>query len=600
MRRRNRPLIFLVSLLRLTLTLVVAAQPVLATAVAAVPCGDVNGDGVVNIGDALVVAQFDVGLRQCGVAPFIHPEVCDVNGDGACNIGDALRMAQCDVGLISCAFTCGAFTCPSTTSTTTSTATTTSSTTTTSTSTTTTSLVLLSTDPYTNPTSQHQTEVEPDTFAFGNTVVSPFQVGRFFDGGASNIGFATSIDGGNSFADGFLPGTTPFSTPAGIYARVSDASVAFDANHAVWIISYLGIVPAGNTSEVDVLVSRSMDGGLTWGNPVVVKADGDFNDKNWTVCDNTTSSPFYGNCYTEFDDATLGDLIQMSTSPDGGLTWGPALATADGAHGIGGQPLVQPSGRVVVPIVGLDSPVFTISSFISTNGGASWSSPVLVSEADFHAPNGGLRAGVPLPSAETDKTGKAYVVWSDCRFELGCNASDLVLSTSTDGLNWTSVKRIPIAPVGSGFDVFIPGLAVAQQTAAAPAQLALTFYYYPEANCTPATCQLDVGFISSTDGGTSWSKEVQLAGPTQLAWLANTDAGVMVGDYISTSIIPSDGLVLPVFALASLPNGGTLHEATYTTPRQVVGLFDGTNPLESPPTLVVPGPTVPIPAPTAQ
>src|SRR5438128_915388 len=118
MRRRNRPLIFIVSLLRLTLTLVVAAQPVLATAVAAVPCGDVNGDGVVNIGDALVVAQFDVGLRQCGVAPFIHPVVCDVNGDGACNIGDALRIAQCDVGLISCAFTCGPFACPSTTTTT--------------------------------------------------------------------------------------------------------------------------------------------------------------------------------------------------------------------------------------------------------------------------------------------------------------------------------------------------------------------------------------------------------------------------------------------------------------------------------------------------
>src|SRR6266403_324502 len=74
-------------------------------------CGDVNGDGVVNLGDALVVAQFDVGLRQCGVAPFSHPEVCDVNRDGACNIGDALRMAQCDVGLISCAFTCTPFVC---------------------------------------------------------------------------------------------------------------------------------------------------------------------------------------------------------------------------------------------------------------------------------------------------------------------------------------------------------------------------------------------------------------------------------------------------------------------------------------------------------
>ena len=75
-------------------------------------CGDVNGDGVVNVGDALLVAQYDVGLRQCGVAPFIHPEVCDVNNDGNCNIGDALRIAQCDVGLISCTFTCRPFTCP--------------------------------------------------------------------------------------------------------------------------------------------------------------------------------------------------------------------------------------------------------------------------------------------------------------------------------------------------------------------------------------------------------------------------------------------------------------------------------------------------------
>jgi len=70
----------------------------------------VNGDGVVNIGDALVVAQFDVQLRQCSQLP--HPEACDVNRDGACNIGDALRMAQCDVGLISCVFTCNPFACP--------------------------------------------------------------------------------------------------------------------------------------------------------------------------------------------------------------------------------------------------------------------------------------------------------------------------------------------------------------------------------------------------------------------------------------------------------------------------------------------------------
>ena len=83
--------------------------PVLAGAIS---CGDVNGDHVANVGDALLIAQHDVGLRACGSLPFSHPEVCDVNRDGACNIGDALRIAQCDVGLISCAFTCSPFSCP--------------------------------------------------------------------------------------------------------------------------------------------------------------------------------------------------------------------------------------------------------------------------------------------------------------------------------------------------------------------------------------------------------------------------------------------------------------------------------------------------------
>ena len=68
--------------------------------------------GVVNIGDALIIAQYTVDLRTCGLAPFGHPEVCDVNRDGVCNIGDALRIAQCSAELISCNFSCLPFSCP--------------------------------------------------------------------------------------------------------------------------------------------------------------------------------------------------------------------------------------------------------------------------------------------------------------------------------------------------------------------------------------------------------------------------------------------------------------------------------------------------------
>src|SRR5438067_5163748 len=113
------------------------------------------------------------------------------------------------------------------------------------------SLTRLSSDPYTNPDSNHKTQVEPDTFAFGHTIVSAFQSGRYFDGGASNIGFATSTNAGETWTHGFLPSSTVFATPAGPYARASDPSVAYDARHGVWLISWLGIV-VPEAAPVDV------------------------------------------------------------------------------------------------------------------------------------------------------------------------------------------------------------------------------------------------------------------------------------------------------------------------------------------------------------
>jgi hypothetical protein len=66
---------------------------------------------------------------------------------------------------------------------------------------------------------------------------------------------------------------------------------------------------------------------------------------------------------------------------------------------------------------------------------------------------------------------------------------------------------------------------------------------------------LDVGFISSTNGGCSFSAPVQLAGPMNLARLPQSDLGRMVGDYISTSY--SAGKAFPGFAVAKLPTAGT-------------------------------------------
>ncbi len=449
-------------------------------------------------------------------------------------------------------------------------------------------LTQISSDPYTNTDSNHKTEVEPDTFAFGNTIVSTFQVGRFFDGGASNIGFATSTNGGATWTHGFLPSTTVNSTPPNpTYARASDASVAFDARHNVWIISFLGL--RNPFPPVDVLASRSTDGGLTWGAPVVVNATGVFNDKNWSVCDNSSSSPFFGHCYTEFDNATSLNRVQLSTSVNGGKTWGAAKTTPDHTCVIGGQPLVQPNGTVIVPID--DCQETTILSIISTDGGKTWNKPVLVALLLNDGHPGAIRSP-DLPSAEIDSSGRVYVVWTDCRFESGCNAgnNDLLLTTSADGVNWTLPKRIPADKVGSGVDDLLPGLAVDSSTSGNKAHLGLVYYSFPNIFCDFTTCQLNVFFISSTNGGASWSKTQQLAGPMTLTWAPLTTQGFMVGDYFSTSIVPGDDDATPVFNVANAPNpppncsdlntgapGQGCDQATYTTPEDLLQIVGGTN-----------------------
>jgi hypothetical protein len=427
----------------------------------------------------------------------------------------------------------------------------------------------ISTDPFTNSTSQHATEVEPDTFASGSTVVSAFQVGRFFDGGATDIGFARSTDGGSTWTHDSLPGLTATSgipgSTGGPFERVSDASVAFDARHNTWLVSSIPLEP-GSLTVPTVFISRSTTGGASWTDPVstpppAVPATKVDLDKNWTVCDNTTTSPFYGHCYTEFDNFGQGDLEYMTTSSDGGRNWSVPVATAGNDKGLGGQPLVQPNGNVIVPFEALSG---KIQAFRSTDGGASWSRAVTISDIRFHDNAGNLRTS-PLPSAEIDRSGKVYVAWEDCRFRKNCSSNDIVFSTSSDGASWAPVVRVPIDDVTSGADHFIPGLAV--DPSQSGGRVALAYYFYPDATCSGG-CQLDVGYISSPDGGAHWGLPVQVAGPMSLGDIAQTSQGPMVGDYISTSFAGTKAV--PVFAVG-LPHSGPFDEAMYapTTPLSV-------------------------------
>ena len=412
----------------------------------------------------------------------------------------------------------------------------------------------ISADPFTqatcaaSATTNHKTEVEPDTFSSGSTIVSAFQVGRIYDGGACATGFATSTDNGATWTSGLLPGITKWSG-GGPNDRATDPSVAYDARHNVWLISSLTLLETGGIKGNAVVTSRSTDGGLTWGNPVTtaLAGAGDL-DKNWIVCDNTSTSPFYGNCYTQWDDHGAGNLLQMSTSTDGGLTWGAAKTNNTGV--IGGQPVVHPNGTVIVPIANANETA--IGAFNSTNGGVSWSAVTTIASIRHHKVAGSLREG-PLPSAEIDGAGTVFVAWTDCRFRRACKTNDIVLSHSTNatGTSWSAVTRVPIDATNSNIDHFIPGLAVNKATSGSTAQLGLTYYFYP-----PRSTSLSVGFLSSANAGSTWSAAQTVASGMPSTWVATTSQGRMVGDYISTSF-GSDNLAHGVFATASAPTAGT-------------------------------------------
>jgi hypothetical protein len=420
-------------------------------------------------------------------------------------------------------------------------------------------LTRIAVDPFTNSTSQHKTIVEPDTFSAGSTIVAAAQFGRFNNGGASDIGFATSTNNGSTWTSGTLPGITPFTRATGPYSRVSDPSVAFDKRHNVWLISSLALTDPGPLGKA-VIVSRSTTGGLNWGNPVTVRAaaSGDDLDKNWTVCDNTATSPFYGSCYTQWDDFGHGNRFRMAYSRDGGLTW--TLSTTPNVGVIGGQPVVQPNGTVVVPMDNASETALGYSR--STNGGVSFGSAFTITSVSHFTDPGSIRSGA-LPSAEIDAAGKIFVVWSDCRFRSGCSTNDLVYVTSTNGTTWSAVQRIPIDAVTSTVDHFIPGVAVDKSTSGSTARVAVAYYFYPNKSCTFGSCKLTVGYISSANGGSTWSAFTQLAGPMALSWLPNTTQGRMVGDYISTSY-DATGKAHPVFPVARLPTAGGSDCATAT------------------------------------
>jgi hypothetical protein len=400
----------------------------------------------------------------------------------------------------------------------------------------------LSRDPYTNVESQHETEVEPDSFTFGRTTVTTFQVGRRFDGAATNIGFAVSNDDGRTWRSGLLPGLTVASRPAGTHLRASDPVVAYDATSRTWLISSLAL--AGATTRLTI--SRSSDG-FTWSNPVTAiehtAAPGTVSfDKNWHACDNGPASSFRGRCYLAYTDSLRNDRLAVVASDDGGESWSDPVGIPV-TNAVGAFPVLQPDGRLVVVFLwGGDR----IASSVSTDGGATFGPPTVIAEFEARAARG-LRL-FTLPSADVDPSGRVWATWHDCRFSPGCAANSVIVSTSTDGRAWTAPSAVT-----AGRNAMLPAVGIH------PVSGRAAFVYH-----VVRPGGVDVELVEVGPDRRRLSPPRRLSAQAMRAeWMPNTSSGRMLADYLSVHY--AGNRPLAVWILASEPVGSSLRQAVYAT-----------------------------------
>lgn len=408
----------------------------------------------------------------------------------------------------------------------------------------------ISRDPYGNPDSQHETEVEPDSLTVGSTTVAAFQVGRRFDGGAANIGFARSVDSGRTWTSGLLPALAAASSPPGPNPVVSDTVVAYDGVHGTWLIAALAI----DGTVTRLTVSRSADGS-SWSAPFVAaeaeagsgaggqgQSEAIAFDKDWITCDDGAGSPFRGRCYLAYTDTLRHDALGVATSDDGGATWStPVEAPVDDV--VGAFPVIRPSGELVIPFLWHGNSVGVVSS---SDGGRTFGAPATVATVSTKS-TPGLRF-FPLPSAAVDRTGRVWITWQDCRFTTGCAANDVVVTTSTASGGWNA----PVAAT-SGRNAVTPAIGIQPSTG----RVAIAYY-------TVSPTGIDAELVESRVGSAGFGPPRRLSARTMArSWIPNTVSGRMLADYISVDYAGARPLV--VWALASPPVGTSMRQAIYAT-----------------------------------
>ena len=393
-------------------------------------------------------------------------------------------------------------------------------------------------------------------------MVAAWQQDRWSNTGCRGIVTAVTFNGGNSWSTpAAVPGLTLVS--GGTYQRSSDPWLSFATNGDLYLSSNPFDITDGN--EI-MEVSKSTDGGRTWGPPTALITDtslGVIDDKESVTADPTNSNFVYaawerltfpngvGSNRSPLVSQGGGGPTWFARSTNAGQSWEPARIIYDPgneAQTIGNQVLVLPNGTLVdifdvIYYHRQNGGVYTynVAAIRSTDPGQTWSAPTIVSplyDLPTTDPNTGapVRTGDTLPEAAVDRnSGAIYLVWQDGRFSGGTHA-DVALSMSADGgLTWSTpikVNQTPTNIAAANQQAFDPSVAVG-----ANGTVAVSYYDFRNNGSGPGALTDDwIAFATANPtNAASWGNELRLTNKSfniELAPTSNSSGtGYFVGDY---------------------------------------------------------------------